>query len=180
MGLSHLQHEDISQDEEEIDPHASTLRLMSSIRSDILLSACSKNTLLSYDDSSDASQLYMLGHHRDRLYGAAKDLGWAEACNTLGGRGGLNRLRDVLQDSHANISNGFQHPCPQKVSASAATVRRLLTDTGCSCVSSSIVMVISPSHRRHFRPCHYHHCRPRIFRRFYRSFHPLSIIQTLK
>lgn len=116
MGLSHAQNKDVRQDERESDPHALTFKLMSSIRSDILLSACSKNTTLSYDDRFDVSQFYMLKYHRDRLYGAAKDFGWAEACAVLTGQRGLNRLRDVLQNSLLGISTESQNRFPQKVS----------------------------------------------------------------
>ncbi|KAL8940338.1 MAG: hypothetical protein Q9211_002332 [Gyalolechia sp. 1 TL-2023] len=57
----------------------------------------------------------MLRHHRDRLYEAAKDLGWAEACNILEGRRGLDRLKVVLQDNLPNMLDGSQHLYPQKL-----------------------------------------------------------------
>lgn len=115
MSLLQVKHGDVRKDEKEFDSNAQTFKLMSAFRSDVLLFASSKNTSLLYDDSFHASRFYMLKYHRDRLYSAAEDFGWTEACNVLEGREGLNRLEDVLRDSHVIIPNGSKHQCPQKL-----------------------------------------------------------------
>lgn len=179
MSLFHIVNRDAIPEGGGTDPNATSLQVMSSIRGDVRLSYCSKNTLLSCDGGTEASQFYMLRYHRDRMHDAAKDLGWTEAGKILEGWQGLNRLRDILQNQFSKMSNENQNSYPQKVPTSAASLRQFLTDNASSCASLSIVKAISPSRRRHFRRCLCHHCRRRIFHWCCHNFRLLSTTQLL-
>lgn len=100
---------------EEAYQNATGLELMSSVRGDVLLFHCPKNTLLSCKLSTSHCQFYMLQYHRDRILFAARDFGWTEACNVLEGPGGISRLSRALKAHLANLYNGAQNSQPLKV-----------------------------------------------------------------
>lgn len=115
MGFPQFTTEEIESNEARTARQVADLEILSSIRADSILALSSKNTLLSCDETSEPSRLYMLRYHRDRMLVAAKDLDWTEAQKALEGSRGLSRLRDVLHNHLASLSEGDQSLQPLKV-----------------------------------------------------------------
>ena len=122
---------------QETDPFAANLEVMTSIRGDVLLSNCPKNTFLSCDGSVEACQFYMLRYHRDRMLETARELGWIEACDVLEGRQGLRRFKDVLQTHYASSSENISQSPPQKVHDSGQRFTHGLTWSVATCITES-------------------------------------------
>lgn len=103
-------------DETEAEQNAASLKVLSSIRCDQLLTRSPQNTQLSFHDCNAPSQFYMLRYHRDRMLAAVNELGWIEARSFLEGHSGVVRLKQVLQDHLTDSYNSAQLSQPLKVS----------------------------------------------------------------
>lgn len=89
-------------------------RVMSSIRCDANLQGLRINSELG-PDPEQACMFYMLRYHRDRMFAAASEFGWSQACHALYGEKGVLFLEQTLNE-HVN-SQCSNNPPPAPMQA---------------------------------------------------------------
>ncbi|KAI4244907.1 MAG: hypothetical protein L6R40_002813 [Gallowayella cf. fulva] len=109
MTRSELMNGDINAIGTVAEHDAADFQVMSSLRSDVLLLQCFKNTQLFIEGGNCSCPFYMLRYHRDRMLAAVEELGWTGAWNFLQGQQGVTRLKEVLQD-HLEDRSTSTHP----------------------------------------------------------------------
>lgn len=161
MTRSELMNGDINAIGTVAEHDAADFQVMSSLRSDVLLLQCFKNTQLFIEGGNCSCPFYMLRYHRDRMLAAVEELGWTGAWNFLQGQQGVTRLKEVLQD-HLEDRSTSTHPSqPLKVQLSVASRPVvILTDGPLSYESLSIFRVSS---LLNLRPCHSFRYQPSLF-----------------
>ena len=97
-------------------PHPLSFDLLTSIRSDPLLTTSTPNTILS-TAPKHPTQFYMILYHRERLLAAAQDFQWQEAAIALSGPIGLLRLEKSLHEHLGSKYGNPAYPAPLKVSS---------------------------------------------------------------
>ena len=93
-------------------------QVISSIRSDVHLRRCSKNTAFSGFFRQEPTQFYMLELHHDRILEALHELGWTEAYRALADEKGLVDLQQALTSHLFSHHGDAGYPAPLKVTGS--------------------------------------------------------------
>lgn len=89
-------------------------QIVTSVRSDPALLACSYNPLYS-GVTSYPCLFYVLQFHRDRMLAAAKEFQWEPACRALDGSEGLARLDGALHSHLKDHYGSKEYSAPLKV-----------------------------------------------------------------